>query len=67
MLELIKQRLKSKTYIAALLASILTLIDANSGIISSYVPLPERTYLVMLWPILMLTLREVTNSALADK
>jgi hypothetical protein len=31
------------------------------------VPAPYRTYIIMLWPVLMVILREVTTSALSDK
>jgi hypothetical protein len=67
MLNLIKQRLKSKTYQAALLGAVLTIIEAQSGYLSSFVPVEYRRYAVMLWPLVMLTLREVTTTALAEK
>lgn len=67
MLELIKQRLSSKTYWVALIGTLLTIVEANSGFFGQYIPMPERTYIVMLWPVLMLGLREVTTTALADK
>ena len=67
MLDLIKQRLQSKTYWAAIIGALLTVIEANSGFISQYVAAEYRQYLIMLWPVLMLGLREVTKTALADK
>ena len=67
MFKLIKQRLSSKTYWVALIGALLTAVETNSGFFGQYIPLPERTYIVMLWPVLMLALREVTNSALSDK
>jgi uncharacterized membrane protein len=67
MLTLLKQRLQSKTYQVALLGAVLTIIEAQSGYLSSFVPAEYRRYAVMLWPILMLTLREVTTTALSDK
>ena len=67
MLELIKQRLQSKTYWAALIGALLTMLEANSGFVSQYVAPEHRQYLIMLWPVLMLGLREVTKTALADK
>lgn len=63
----ILQRLKSKTYWAAVIAALLTIAEANSGLLSSLLPAGYSHYAVMLWPILMLTLREVTTTALADK
>ena len=67
MLDLIIQRLKSKTYRVAIIGALLSAIEANSGFFSQYIPLPERSYIVMLWPVLMLALREVTTTALAEK
>jgi len=61
------QRLKSRTYWVAILGALLTAIEANSGFISSLMPPAYGKYAVMLWPVLMLTLREITTSALADK
>lgn len=60
-------RLKSKTYWVALIGALLTAIEANSGFISKALPVEYRAYIVMLWPVLMLTLREVTTTALQDK
>jgi len=67
MLDLITQRLKSKTYWVAIVGALLSTLEANSGFFSQYIPMPERTYIVLLWPVLMLALREVTTTALADK
>ena len=61
------QRLKSKTYWAALVGALLTIVEANSGFFGQYIPMPYRTYAVLLWPILMLVLREVTTTALSEK
>jgi uncharacterized membrane protein len=66
-MNLILQRLKSKTYWVALVGALLTVIEANSGFIGQYIPMPYRTYIIMLWPVVMLVLREVTTTALADK
>jgi uncharacterized membrane protein len=61
------QRLKSKTYWVALVGALLTVIEANSGFIGQFVPAPYRAYIIMLWPVLMLVLRELTTTALAEK
>jgi uncharacterized membrane protein len=61
------QRLKSKTYWVALVGALLTVIELNSNFIGQFIPLPYRTYIIMLWPVLMLILREVTTTALSDK
>lgn len=61
------QRLKSKTYWVAIVGALLTVIEANSGFIGQFVPAPYRAYIIMLWPVLMLVLRELTTTALANK
>ena len=63
----ILQRLQSKTYWVALIGALLTIIEANSGFISSFLPADYAKYAVMLWPVLMLTLRELTTTALSEK
>ena len=65
--ELIIQRLKSKTYWVAIIGALLTAVEANSGFLSQFVPAEYRSYIIMLWPVIMLVLREFTTSALADK
>jgi len=61
------QRFKSKTYWVALIGALLTAIEVNSGFLGSFIPMPYRNYVIMMWPVLMLILREVTTSALSDK
>ena len=63
----LEQRLKSKTYWTALIGALLTVAEVNSGFLSSFLPAPYRPYVIMLWPVIMLVLREVTTTALADK
>jgi uncharacterized membrane protein len=63
----ILQRFKSKTYWVALVGALLTVIEANSGFIGQLLPTPYNAYIVMLWPVVMLVLRELTTTALADK
>jgi hypothetical protein len=50
-----------------MVGAMLAVIEANSGFFGQYIPFPYRTYAVLLWPVLMLLLREVTTTALADK
>jgi uncharacterized membrane protein len=61
------QRLKSKTYWVAILGALLTAVEVNSGFLGSFIPMPYRKYVILLWPVLMVLLREVTTSALSDK
>ena len=63
----ILQRLKSKTYWAAVIGALLTGMDAQSGFFSQYFPLEYRPFIPMLWPVLMLALREITTTALSEK
>lgn len=67
MLDLIKQRLKSKTYWVAMIGAGLAILDAQSGVISTLLPPQYRSYVVMAWPLVMISLREVTSVALDAK
>lgn len=66
-MELLIQRLKSKTYQAALLGALLTIVEANSGLISQFVPEQYRAWLLAAWPLIMMTMREVTVKPLSEK
>ena len=63
----ILQRFKSKTYWVAMIGALLTIIEFNSGFLGFFIPMPYQSYIIMLWPVLMVILREVTTSALSDK
>ncbi len=66
-MKAIIKRLKSKTYWAAIGGALLMVIEHNSGFFSTYLPDSVRTIAVMMWPVLMVALREVTTTALAEK
>ena len=66
-LQLIAQRLKSKTYWVGMLGLLLTAIDISSGTITGLLPAEYSPFAVLLWPMAVLTLREVTTAALSDK
>jgi uncharacterized membrane protein len=66
MMDKILRRLKSKTYWAALVGAILTVVEVNSGVLSQLLPAGARAYAVMFWPVAMLVLREMTTTALND-
>jgi hypothetical protein len=51
----------------ALIGALLTVVEVNSGFLSTLLPVQYRQYTIMLWPVIMLALREVTTAALADK
>lgn len=61
------QRLKSKTYLTALALTLLTALELNLQMVLPHIPLEYRDYAVFLWPAAMLTLRELTNSAISSK
>lgn len=63
----IKARFQSKTYWAAIAMATLSIVEVNSQLISQAIPQEYRTYLIMAWPLVMITLREITNGALDNK
>ena len=63
----IKMRLKSKTYWAAIVGALLLVIEQNSGVFSHYLPESVRSMAVLMWPVMMVALREMTTTALNDK
>lgn len=68
MFDVIKKRLKSKTYWAAIIGTLLMILDQQgAGIVSQYLPESLKAYAVMFWPVVMVGLREITTDALADK
>lgn len=67
MLEKINARLRSKTYWAAIVMALLTIVEANAQVLTGLLPPTYRTWLLLAWPLVMITLREVTTGALADK
>lgn len=64
---LILQRLKSKTYRVALLGIVLTIIETNSQFIAGLLPGELAKFAILIWPVAMLTLSEVTTTALSAK
>ncbi len=62
-----RKRLKSKTYLVAIVGAVITGIEASSGFVSDFLPAAVRPYLVLVWPLLMLGMREFTTSAIAEK
>lgn len=66
-MEPIIQRLKSKTYWAAIIGAGLSALEINSGLVSGLLPEGYRAWAVAFWPVLMITLREVTTTPLSAK
>lgn len=67
MFDIIKARLTSKTYIAALTMGLITVMEVNSPLLSTLVSPEHRPFLLALWPVIMMTLREVTNTPVNKK
>lgn len=66
-MKAIIKRLKSKTYWAAVVGAALVVLEQNSGVFSAYLPESMRAMAVLLWPVLMIALREVTTKPVRDK
>ena len=60
-------RLRSKTYWAAIAMAALTIVELNAQLLTQFVPPAYRAWLLLAWPLVMITLREITTGALADK
>ena len=67
MLDLIKQRLKSKTYLTAVAMAVISIVEVNSKLLTNALPPQYVGYAVLVWPVLMITLREITTGALSEK
>ena len=63
----LKNRLLSKTYISALLLGLITAVELNNQFLSGLFAEQYRPYLLMIWPVAMMTLREMTKEAVDDK
>lgn len=66
-MKAIIKRLKSKTYWAAVVGAALVVLEQNSGVFSAYLPESMRAMAVLMWPVLMIALREVTTKPVRDK
>ncbi len=66
-MKAIIKRLKSKTYHVAIVGALVLVVEHNSGFFASFLPESVRALAVMLWPVLMITLREVTIKPLDEK
>lgn len=66
-MDAILQRFKSKTYWAALILAALTIIEANAGVVAFLVPLAYQPYTPLIFPLVMMAMREVTKTALDEK
>lgn len=66
-MNLIWQRLQSKTYIAALILSVLTILEANFQVLALLVPPKYQPYTPLIFPLAMMVCREFTKEALGEK
>ena len=63
----IVSRLKSKTYWTAIIGAFLMVLEHNSGVFSTFLPESIRAMAVVMWPVLMVALREVTTEPVSKK
>ena len=63
----ILQRLKSKTYWAAILGTAMVVLEQGSGVVSQFLPESMRSLTVLMWPVLMVALRELTTKPVSEK
>lgn len=61
------QRLKSKTYWTAILGTALVALEQASGVVSQFLPESVRGLTVLMWPVLMVALRELTTQPVSEK
>lgn len=66
-MKAIIKRLKSKTYWTAIFGTVLVVLDQNAQIISSYLPANMQGLTVLMWPVLMVALREITKTPVSEK
>jgi hypothetical protein len=67
MLELLKQRWQSRTYRVAVIGAVLTVLEVHYQPLSMFLPERYRIYVVLLFPVAMMLMREVTKIPLSDK
>ena len=63
----IVKRLKSKTYWAAILGTALVVVEQNAQFFSAYLPESLRQLSILMWPVLMIALRELTDKPVSEK
>ena len=66
-MDALKQRLKSKTYWAAIIMAILGVLEQQYTLISQFVPSKWLPLLPIAFPLVMMALREITTTALSEK
>lgn len=63
----IAQRLKSKTYWAAMIMAALSIVEAQSGVLARLLPAELVPFWPLIFPMVMMILREMTKTALSEK
>lgn len=61
------KRLKSKTYWAAILGTAVVVLEQNAQFFGQYLPEQFRSMTILMWPVLMVALRELTTKPVGDK
>lgn len=67
MFEALIKRLNSKTYIAALVMSVLTVLEVNLNVLIPLLPVATQPYAPLMWAIIMLIMRELTKEPISAK
>ena len=67
MFSLIIKNLSSRTVKLALLLALISGIEVQAGFFSQFVPLAYRPWLIMIWPVAMVIMRNITTTALSEK
>ena len=65
--QLFLERVRSKTYWAALIGAILTIVEAQYDFLTTLLPPAVMPYAPLIFPIAMAILREFTTMALENK
>jgi uncharacterized membrane protein len=66
-MDALKQRLKSKTYWAAIIMGLLGVLEQQYALIAQFVPPQYQSMMPLLFPLVMMGLRELTTNALSEK
>lgn len=61
------KRLKSKTYWAAIIGATFVVVEQNAQFFSHYLPESMRQLSILMWPVLMIALRELTDKPVSEK
>lgn len=67
MLQALLKRLKSKTYRAVFLLSVLTILEAHFNVFLPNIPSQYHPYVPLIWAMVMMFMRELTKEPVSAK